>query len=71
MKKMRAALAILAVHSILGIGAASYAQRNVPNDAPADVRAQVELLSSEDPVKRAAAACALGCECCGSSAASL
>lgn len=60
MKKMRAALAILAVHSILGIGAASYAQQNVPGDTPTEVRKQIELLSSEDPVKRASAACALG-----------
>jgi HEAT repeat protein len=60
MKKMRATLAILAVHSILGIGAASYAQQNVPGDMPAEVRKQMELLSSEDPVNRAFAACALG-----------
>jgi HEAT repeat protein len=60
MKKMRATLVILAVHSILGIGAASYAQQNVPGDMPADVRRQIESLSSEDPVKRASAACALG-----------
>jgi HEAT repeat protein len=60
MKKMRAALTILAVHSILGIGAASYAQQNVPGDTPAEVRKQIELLSSEDPVNRASAACALG-----------
>jgi HEAT repeat protein len=60
MKKMRAALAILAVYSIFGIGAASYAQQNVPGDTPAEVRRQIESLSSEDPVKRATAACALG-----------
>jgi hypothetical protein len=58
MKKIQTAVAILAVHSILGIGAASYAQRNVPGDTPAEVRRQIESLSSEDPVKRASAACA-------------
>lgn len=60
MKKIQTAVAILAVYSILGIGAASYAQRNVHGDMPAEVRKQIESLSSEDPVKRASAACALG-----------
>jgi HEAT repeat protein len=60
MKKIQTALAILAVHSILGFGAATYAQQNVPGDTPAEVREQIESLSSEDPIKRASAACALG-----------
>jgi HEAT repeat protein len=60
MKKIQAAVAILAVNWLLGIGAASFAQRNVPGDSPAEVRKQIESLSSEDPVKRASAACALG-----------
>jgi HEAT repeat protein len=60
MKKIQAAVAILAIHSLLGIGAASFAQRNVPGDSPAEVRKHMESLSSEDPAQRAAAACALG-----------
>jgi HEAT repeat protein len=60
MKKLQTVLAILAVHSMMGIGAASYAQRNGPGEMPAEVRKQIELLASEDPIERAAAACALG-----------
>jgi HEAT repeat protein len=60
MKKIQTVVAILAAHSILGIGAPSYAQRNIPGDMPVEVRKQIESLSSDDPVKRASAACALG-----------
>jgi PBS lyase HEAT-like repeat len=60
MKKIQAAVAILAVNWLLGIGAASFAQRNVPGDSPVEVRRHIESLSSKDPVKRASAACALG-----------
>jgi HEAT repeat protein len=59
-KKIHRLLAFLAVHSILGIAAVSYAQQSIPGDLPAEVKKQIESLASEDPVNRASAACALG-----------